>query len=182
MPTIVTHALLPLIAASAAPQLRPSGRLVAAGMIAAMLPDADLVSRVFGIPHAHDFGHRGASHTLLFALLVGAIAARLAPTLAASRRSAFWFLFASTLSHPLTDMLTDGGKGIMIFWPLVDDRLKWPMQPIEVSPIGLRAVETGAITDILLSELVWLVLPALLLAVLCRLWCRPHIDLAKGQS
>lgn len=151
-------------------------------MVAAVLPDADLISRYFGIPHTHDFGHRGASHTLLFALIAGIVAALSARRLDSRHVVAFWFVFLSTLSHPLTDMLTDGGKGIMIFWPFVHHRFAAAVRPIEVSPIGFRSVENGRIADILSSELIWLILPALLLAALCRRVLRHYIDLARGQS
>jgi inner membrane protein len=169
MPTIMTHALLPLIAAAALPRPFVSSRLVAACMVAAMLPDADVVSRLFGIPHWHDFGHRGATHTVLFALLVGAAGTLAARSLRASGAAAFWFLFASTLSHALTDMLTTGGKGIMIFWPADHSRMKFLFHPVEVSPIGLRGFETGRIWEVLLSEAIWLWVPAALLAFLARL-------------
>ena len=182
MPTIVTHALLPLIAAAAVPDFNLSRRLIFAGMAMAMFPDADLIARQFGVPHTHDFGHRGATHTLAFALAVGALGVLAAKALAASRRACFGFLFVSCLSHPLADMLTDGGKGMMLFWPVLRERFVWPMRPVEVSPVGLRAIASGAIDDILLSELMWLILPALLLAALCRWWRRPYIDLARGQS
>ena len=39
----------------------------------AMLPDADVVAFAFGIPYASEFGHRGASHAIVTALIVGAL-------------------------------------------------------------------------------------------------------------
>jgi inner membrane protein len=181
VPTIITHALLPLIAGAAA-KPKVSTPLIFAGMAAAILPDGDLVSRLFGIPHTADLGHRGVSHTLLFALLIGSLAAWAAPLLKARRRIAGVFVFAATLSHPLTDMLTDGGKGMMLFWPVSHDRFRWPETPVEVSSIGLRSLYDGSIGRILLSELLWLILPALFLATLYRLATRPHIDLDRGPS
>ena len=177
----MTHALLPLIGAAA---VRPaiSGRLVIAAMACAMLPDADLLSRLFDMPHTHDLGHRGATHTILFALLVGLTGAWAGPLLRARRSVAAAFLFLATVSHPLTDMLTDGGKGMMMLWPLSHERFRWPVQPIEVSPIGVRSLDSGTLDRILLSEFLWLVLPAVLLAVLYRLARRPYIDSGKGQS
>ena len=181
MPTVITHALLPLIGAAAVgPPV--STRLAVAGMACAILPDADLISRWFDIPHTADLGHRGATHTILFALLMGALGAGGAASFRTSRAWAAGFLFLATLSHPLADMLTDGGKGIMLFWPLSDKRFRWLVHPVDVSPIGVRSLINGTLDDILLSELVWLVLPALLLAVLYRLVRRPYIDSGKGQS
>jgi len=175
MPTILTHALLPLIGAAAAPRARLSKRLVAAGMIAAALPDADVIVRSFGVPHTHDFGHRGATHTILFAILVaigGWLAAR---PLRSSPTPAFLFVLLSTLSHPLTDMLTSGGKGIMLYWPLEHVRFKFLFHPVEASPVGLQGIESGAIWHVLLSEALWLLLPALLLAFFCRWALYSHV-------
>ena len=42
MPTVLTHALLPVAAGIALGRSRVPPRLVAAGMAAAMLPDADV--------------------------------------------------------------------------------------------------------------------------------------------
>lgn len=169
MPTILTHALLPLIGAAAVPKGYLSTRLIVAGMAVAMLPDADVVGRYFHVPHTHDFGHRGATHTLLFALLVGGLGMLAARSLRTTRAKAFLFLWLSTLSHALTDMLTEGGKGIMMFWPLEDSRLKFLLHPIEASPVGLTAFETGVIWQVLLSETRWLLIPAVLIAFFARL-------------
>ena len=91
MPTIVTHALLPVIAASAFKPGSISRRLVVAGALAAILPDCDVIGFRLGIPYGAELGHRGASHSLLFAMLCGAIAAsmqgarRLVPRRVAAR-------------------------------------------------------------------------------------------------
>ena len=92
------------------------------------------------------------------------------------------FLFLAALSHGLTDMLTDGGKGIAFLWPFDDARMFAPFRPVEVSPILLRGLENGKLPLVLVSELVWLIGPALLLAVLVRGAVVRHIDLDKGQS
>jgi hypothetical protein len=40
-------------------------------------------------------------------------------------------------SHPLLDILTDGGLGCALFWPFDDTRYFAPWRPIPVAPIGL---------------------------------------------
>jgi inner membrane protein len=169
MPTIFTHALLPMIASSALPGRAISPRLLVAGMVVAMLPDADVAGRLFDVPHTADLGHRGVTHTLVFAFLVGCIGAVASKTMQSSREAAFLFLSASTLSHALTDMLTDGGKGIMLLWPLHEVRMKFPFHPVEVSPVGLKALESDRIWIVLLSEMRWLLIPATLIALIFRL-------------
>ena len=78
MPSIITHAAVPLALWCAADRGRIPPRLLAAGVIAAMLPDADVLAFALHIPYADAFGHRGASHSLLFSGVLAAVAAVLA--------------------------------------------------------------------------------------------------------
>lgn len=78
MPSIITHAAVPLALWCAADRGRIPPRLLAAGVIAAMLPDADVLAFALHIPYADAFGHRGASHSLLFAGVLATLAAVLA--------------------------------------------------------------------------------------------------------
>lgn len=163
MPTILTHALIPLAAGIALDRRRIPSRLVVAGMIAAMLPDADVVAFKLGIEYAHALGHRGASHSLVFALGCGALAACGARWLKVSAVTAFVFVALAAASHPLLDMLTDGGLGVALFWPWSDARHFAPWRVIEVSPFANRFFSARG-AEVLLSELRWVWLPALSLA------------------
>lgn len=117
-----------------------------------MLPDADVVGFRFGIRYQDAFGHRGASHSVLFALVVG-------PLLAWPLRR-FGFAFRRTaimlslvlLSHPLLDTLTDGGLGCALLWPLDDTRYFAPWRPLPVAPIGAAFFTHGL--PVALTELV----------------------------
>lgn len=96
-----------------------------------LLPDLDVIGFRFGVAYADPWGHRGATHSVVFALavaLVGLLLTR-APRTAA-------FLFATVVSHPLLDMLTDGGLGVALAWPFSNERLFFPWTPIPVAPIG----------------------------------------------
>ncbi len=77
MPSIITHAAVPLALWCAADRGRIPPRLLAAGVVAAMLPDADVLAFALHIPYADAFGHRGASHSLLFACALAILAALL---------------------------------------------------------------------------------------------------------
>lgn len=181
MPTILTHAALPLIAAWGLGPRRVPPRLAWAAAIVAVVPDLDVFGRFAGIPVESILGHRGASHSIAAAFVLAFLASRIAA------RPDGWswragFLLVTAVSHGLADMLTDGGKGIALFWPLSADRMFFNFRPLEVSPIFLRGFETGKLPLVLASEAVWLLLPFSLLAILFRLWATPHIDLGKGQS
>ena len=180
MPTILTHAALPLIAAWGMGPARISPRLAMAGALLAVAPDLDVIGRAFDIPHDALLGHRGISHSVVAAALL----ALLGMAVLARDRTfpSFAFLFAAAASHGLTDMLTAGGKGIMLWWPFQDIRYAWAERPVEVSGILGRSIADGRLPSILWSELVWLIGPAMFFALVVRWATVPHIDLDKGQS
>lgn len=163
MPTILTHAIVPLALGAALGKRAIPLRLLIAGAVAAMLPDFDVVAFKLGIAYADDFGHRGASHSLLFAACVGLIGVIGAPLLRSRRAVAWLWLFACTLSHPLLDALTNGGLGVALFWPWLDTRLFAPWRPIAVSPIGVGFFSARGLA-VLGSELRWVWLPTLVVA------------------
>lgn len=182
MPTILTHAVLPLAVAWGLGPMRISPKLAFAGAVAAMLPDADVIGFAMGVPYETAWGHRGASHSLALALICGLVAAGLTGKLQSTPRATFLFVGGAMASHGLTDMLTDGGHGIAIFWPFSDQRFFWPFRPIEVSPIGLTRFLGPRGLDVLMSELVWLVLPTLIMVLALRKFLPRPVDLAGPRS
>ena len=165
MPTILSHPAIPIAMALAVGRARVSTPLLLCGMAASVLPDADVLAFRLGIPYADPFGHRGASHSLAFALLLGLLACALAPRLRASRATAFLFVAAACASHGLLDMLTNGGHGVAYFWPWSHERHFLPSQVIEVSTLNLRRFFGPAGVAVLHSEWRWVWLPALTLGL-----------------
>lgn len=137
--------------------------MAVAGAFAAVLPDLDVIAFRLGIPYADDFGHRGASHSLLFAACVGVVGAWFARRLHGRRGPAFLWLTACGMSHPLLDALTNGGLGVALLWPWQDTRFFAPWRPILVSPIGSDFLSARGLA-VLWSEARWVGLPALALA------------------
>lgn len=130
----------------------------------ALAPDLDVVAFAFKIPYAHAFGHRGASHSLLAAAVVGAVCGvLLARAWKTPPTSTVLAAVAALASHPLLDMLTDGGLGCALWWPFSVERLFFPVTPIPVAPIGAAFVSARglwcmAVELVLLSPvIVWLV-------------------------
>ncbi|HVE87783.1 MAG TPA: metal-dependent hydrolase [Myxococcales bacterium] len=161
MASLIGHGALGLLAARfGVPAARGRARaLAAAGMVAlSMLPDADVVGFKLGIPYPDPFGHRGATHSFLFAAVAGALAA----LAVRSPRLAPWCM-ALIATHPLLDALTDGGLGVALFWPLSDRRFFFPWRPIPVSPIGPGFLSARGLR-VALTELV-LFAPAYALAL-----------------
>src|SRR5215813_9074732 len=123
-----------------------------------LLPDVDFVAFSLGIPYSHPFGHRGMTHSLAFALLVGlvvAVALRLRgrPVLSDSLLAA-----AVVASHGLLDACTTGGLGVEFLWPLDTERFFTPWRFIPVAPLGSRMLSARGMS-VLLTEAV-LFLPA----------------------
>ena len=53
--------------------VRMKKKLYIVAMISAALPDLDVIAFNFGIPYSHWLGHRGLTHSLVFACLWGFI-------------------------------------------------------------------------------------------------------------
>ena len=155
VPTILSHPAAAIGFRSLAPRLRR--RLFAAGVLASILPDIDVIGFRYGIPYGSTFGHRGFTHSILFAALAAAVLALVAPRGLRWRAAAF--LFASAVSHGLLDACTNGGRGVAFFSPFVKRRFFFPWRPIAVSPIGRLDA------SVLVSELRWVWLPFLSLAI-----------------
>jgi inner membrane protein len=104
-----------------------------------LLPDADAVGFRLGVRYADEWGHRGATHSLIFAAAVGLAIGLLAPLFHAPRLKSGAFALVVVASHPLLDSLTTGGLGCALFWPFELTRYfaPAPWRVIPVAPIGL---------------------------------------------
>lgn len=102
--------------------------------ILAAAPDLDVVMHTF-VRYENAWGHRGAFHSIALYLLGAAL---IALVWRPRRSFVFAAAFLALLSHSLLDMLTDGGLGVGLFWPLSNERFFFPWQPIPVSPLGIQ--------------------------------------------
>lgn len=166
MPTIITHTAVPLALGLGLGSNVIPRRLLLAGIAAAMVPDLDVIGLKLGIAYANDMGHRGVTHSLLFAIVLGLIAGYLAPRLKARPLAAGLFVFLSCASHGLLDMCTNGGLGIAYFWPLLHERYFLPVHFIEVSPLAVDKVFGARGLQVLISEAEWVWLPCMVAGVL----------------
>jgi inner membrane protein len=169
MPTLLAHSAVPLALGFGFGGTVVPRPLVAAGVAAALLPDLDVVAFRFGVPYADQFGHRGMSHSLAFALLVALLGALALRRWHVPVGTSIWFLFVAGASHGLLDMLTTGGLGVALLWPWTDERFFAPVQVIRVSPLAPRHFLTARGLAVLVSELAWVWLPAAAMGVAIRL-------------
>ena len=156
MPTVFTHPAIPLaIGLGLGKDVIPTPLLIS-GIAVSVLPDLDVLAFRYGISYASNYGHRGFSHSLLFALilaLLGACAFRYFQT---SFGRAFLFLFLAAVSHGILDAFTNGGLGIAFLWPWSTERFFAPMQVIQVSPIGISRFLSLRGVSVLISEIIWI--------------------------
>lgn len=139
MPSSFSHAMIAVAAGSAVaprPLLRP---FLIVGAACAVIPDLDAIGRPF-YKAAGDFeflgGHRGFTHSLTFAVMLGAIAGL------ATMRDARWsgtrlrfaiFVALATASHGALDALTSIGattSPVQFFSPFSTRGYTSPWHPI----------------------------------------------------
>src|SRR6266852_1702626 len=147
VPTIISHGIAAVAIGNVFPHGRVPLRFWVLSILCAMLPDIDVVGFAFGVQYGDMLGHRGLTHSLVFALLVGFVAAWIT-LLATPPGQTAWpllvpYFFVVTSSHGILDAMTNGGLGIAFFAPFSNARYFFPWRPIEVSPLGLDAFFSG---------------------------------------
>jgi len=163
MPTIFSHAVFAAVTGKAFFKKPVSFWFWGLTALCAIIPDADVAGYAFGVGRGGMFSHRGFTHSLVFAALFGCFAALVArrwlkADFSFARLAVFFSL--AVFSHPLLDMLTNGGSGVALFAPLSNERFAFPWRPIEVSPIGLQFFSNRGFI-VIASEFIWVWLPAL---------------------
>ena len=162
MPTIVTHAAVPLCLGLGLGLKVIPPRLLFAGVVLAMLP------------YGNVFGHRGFTHSLLFAFVVPLLCVLIGRRWFKAGLIRCWlFLTVSLLSHSLLDSVTTGGKGVGWLWPWSDERFFAPWQVIKVAPFALSRYATPYGHQVITSELMWVWLPAVMMMGVLW-WYRRH--------
>jgi inner membrane protein len=146
--------------------------VLAAG--SAALPDFDVMAFAFGIPYESMFGHRGFTHSLLFALLWGLLVVGWEFKQVMRFTKEWWgllaFFFMATASHGVLDAFTDGGEGVGFFVPFSAERYFFPWTPIEVSPIGVGSFFSQRGWAVIKNELVYVCLPFVVLWLAAVIW------------
>jgi inner membrane protein len=170
MATVYTHAVAGLgIARLCAVRPMPWSYWILA-VVLPVVPDLDVFSMA---PYGSPLGHRGITHSLVFALALGLVVASITSR---PLRMRWWILagllFAIVASHGLLDALTRGGENVPFFWPLKGRYGNWG--PIPVSDIAFDWPDPRRSRSVR-SELLWVWLPMTLLVAMVmayRRWTR----------
>ncbi|WP_345164582.1 metal-dependent hydrolase [Nibribacter koreensis] len=164
MASAFAHALLAVAISKTSSSKNQLLKFSLLAMFCAVIPDADVVMFKFGVPYEHFLGHRGFSHSLVFALLLGILVTKVfyRDIPLQSRQGLFLVLifFLCTASHSLLDAMTTGGRGVAVFSPFDNTRYFLPWRPIKVSPIGIKQFFGPKGLAVIKSELVWVGIPS----------------------
>lgn len=139
MSTLVGHSLVATLATRATGIRADSSqrtRIAIVAVLLAILPDLDiaffLAVRPLGMTP-----HRGASHTLLFALLTATLATLLSSRWLRLSRARLWLgFFLAAASHPALDWLMGAGPPVPFFAPLVARGFLCPWRLLPVAYYG----------------------------------------------
>ena len=169
MPSVFTHAVAALGIGACFYRPEVPAQVWITGAACAVIPDLDVIGFRFGVRYGDFWGHRGFTHSLVFAALLASGAALVTfwRGIAGIGPLSLWaYFFLATASHGLLDAMTDGGLGVALFSPFSNRRYFFSWTPIRVSPIGVSNFFSSRGLAVLQSELLWVWIPAIVLAVL----------------
>ena len=169
MASAFSHAFVAIAIGKTYTGARMPARFWLLSAVCAVVPDVDVVGFALGIRYDDVLGHRGLTHSLAFALLLAFVVVALAFRDKRIWTRGWWalvaYFFIVTASHGALDALTDGGLGVAFCAPFDATRYFFPWRPVAVSPIGVAPFFSRRGLEVILSELVWLWLPAAALVV-----------------
>ena len=173
MPTVFTHALVGGALTQVAPSDFPWWKVLLALVVVAIVPDLDVIAFSLGIPYAHPLGHRGFSHSLLFAGVLSALVCLVLFHGQFRFTKRWWWLLGITVlaaaSHGLLDTATDAGRGIGLLIPFTEKRFFFTFRPIRTATVNPLTFFQGRSLAILWSEVVWVWLPLFSLSVVYQI-------------
>ena len=163
------HAIVAMALGKSLPKMLCNWKVILVGVICTIIPDLDVLAFKFGIPYESFWGHRGFSHSLLFALIFGTFCASAFVFSKFSWKSFITlvlFFFSCTASHAILDAMTNGGWGVAFFSPWDDTRYFFSWRPIAVSPIGAARFFSAKGLEVLKSEAIWIGVPFLFVGLI----------------
>jgi inner membrane protein len=175
MPSAFTHAVAAVALGRTYTRNRLPLRFWVLSAACAIAPDMDVMCKRFGIEYDQLLGHRGLTHSLIFALILSGLVVLLAfqkPLDGISRKKLFLIFFLATASHGVLDAMVDGTLGVAFFAPFLATRFFLPWRPIVSSPVGWSFFSAAGATT-LMNEFVWVWVPSILMIIAPWLRSRP---------
>jgi len=170
MASAFSHAVVALAMGKAFRNKELSWRELLLGAFCSAMPDLDVLGFPLGIQYGDMWGHRGLTHSVMFAALFAGILVavwyRTKPAVAMT--GLFVYFFLCTASHGVLDAMTDGGLGVAFFSPFDTTRYFFPVRPVLVSPIGISEFFSAYGVRVLANEFVWIWLPSFAMFAVLR--------------
>lgn len=173
MATIISHGLVALAIGASAPTPQITSRVILAGILLAMIPDADVISFSLGIAYDSPLGHRGLTHSILFSIVIALVTSIIFfRDKHAGKQSVslyvFLYLFICSISHGILDAFTSGGRGVGFFIPFINERYFFSWRPILVSPIGIENFFSSWGWAVIKSEMKYIMLPCVFYFIIMK--------------
>ena len=142
-------------------------RVITLAAICAVAPDLDLIGWPLGVSTFTLWGHRGLTHSIAFAVVLGVAVAALLPMATRRERAvAATVLILATGTHSVLDAMTTYSPTGPAFWaPFSNERYRFSWMPL--TGAGGFATDFG-------QEALYACLPALGLILLIAWWRRRH--------
>lgn len=171
MASLFGHALASIAIGSGFSKTMQNWKFWTLGVFCSVFPDADVISFKFGIPYNAFWGHRGFTHSFLFAFILGLLITLIIfrkDIISLKGMAYVLFFTVCTASHSILDAMTDGGLGVAFFSPFDNSRYFFPWRPIKVSPIGASNFFSEWGKRVLVSEFSWIGIPSFLYIVFIK--------------
>jgi inner membrane protein len=166
MASAITHAFIPIPLGKAVFSQKMSWRFWALSVFCSVIPDIDALGFYRGVTYGGLFGHRGFTHSLLFAFFLSLAIVWLGfsedQPFSPSRWKLWLFFFALACSHGVLDAMTGWGYGVAFFSPFDTTRYSFPWAPIRISPIGLKSFLSSRGKEVMVNEIGWVWIPSIL--------------------
>jgi inner membrane protein len=172
MPTIITHGIIGVAGIKTSSPKKFKILFWILSLLAPILPDFDIISFKFGISYGDFFGHRGFSHSILFAAIIAVLFSLITSKLLRTKESKYSYhiiyFVILIISHTILDAFTNGGLGVAFFSPFDNTRYFFPYTPIKVAPISPRRFVSLNGLYVLLSEFICVWIPTILLIIVIK--------------
>jgi inner membrane protein len=158
MATLFAHAFFGAGTAYAISQPhKPCRKFLCVSAVCQCLPDLDVLSYLFHIAPPHPLGHRGLTHSGVFALvaafLVTLICYRQLKLFSLRWWSLYGWFFLMTLAHGILDAMVDDTLGAAFLWPLTPRHYHLPWRPFLDYPLDASALMSMSLWTTIFLEL-----------------------------
>ncbi len=169
MASVVGHAIAAITFGTAFSKKIKNWKFWLLGIFCSIFPDADVIGFNFGVAYGSFWGHRGFTHSFLFAFIFACFITLIFYRKSIFKKKGFLYIlyfFLCTVSHSLLDAMTTGGKGVAFFSPFDNARYFLPWRPIKVSPMGIESFFSEWGLKVIQSELFWIGIPCAIAIIL----------------